>query len=215
MASEICKNGNIHLIGVPDRHVEAVSRIAKETLDAAKGLLQYSNQVEVVIIEAQDFFVIPQLGITGSAIGKSCIEIKIDFCRKDLDNIINIEIPATVYHELSHLVRENKLGYGNTLLDSMVSEGVACYIEKSVIPREIPYIQPIKDEDSFWTKAKESFDDSKYNHSAWFFGAGELPNWIGYRLGYLLVQKYLQKNTKELSELSVIPSKEILQGSEI
>ena len=158
---------------------------------------------------------IPQLGITGSAIGKSCIEIKIDFSRKDLDKIIEIEIPATIYHELSHLVRENKLGYGNTLLDSMVSEGVTCYIEKSVIPREIPYIQPIKDEESFWLKAKESFHDPKYNHSVWFFGAGELPNWIGYRLGYLLVEKYMQKYDKELSELSLIPSKEILKGSEL
>src|ERR1700761_8169504 len=124
MASEICNSGNIHLIGVPDSHVEAISRVAKESLDKAKTLLKYDNQVEVVIIEAQDFSVIPQLGITGSAIGKSCIEIKIDFSRKDLNNIIDIEIPATIYHELSHLVRENNLGYGNTLLDSMVSEGV-------------------------------------------------------------------------------------------
>lgn len=215
MASEICKNGNIHLIGVPENRIETISRVAIESLNEAKNLLKYDCRVEVIIIEAQDFFVIPQLGITGSAIGKSCIEIKIDFSRNDLRNIIEVEIPATIYHELSHLVRENSLGYRNTLLDSIISEGVACYIEKSVIPREIPYIQPIKDENSLWSKAKESFNDSKYNHSVWFFGAGELPNWIGYRLGYLLVEKYMKKHNKELSELSIIPSKEIFRGSEI
>jgi hypothetical protein len=213
MATEICKNGNIHLIGVPDENVEAVSRVVIKSFDEAMSSLKYFNKVDVVVIEAQDFFVISQLGIGGSAIGKSCIEIRIDFSRKDLDNIIKVEIPATIYHELSHIIRENNLKHGGTLLDSMVSEGIACYIEQLAVPREIPYIKPIEYENNFWNKAKESFNDSNYDHSVWFFGAGELPNWIGYRLGYLLVKEYMQKNNKELSELSLIPSKEILQGS--
>ena len=153
--------------------------------------------------------VIPQLGITGSAVGKSCIEIKIDFSRKDVDTIVTAEIPPTIYHELSHLVRENRLGYGNTLLDAMVSEGVACYVEKSVSTRKIPYIQPVKNEEVWWSKAQDSFNDVEYNLSAWFFGTGELPNWIGYRLGYVMVERYMIKYQVDLSELNTIPSKEI------
>lgn len=210
MTPETNEKSNIHLINVPSENVEDIFRVAINSLNNGKNLLKYAGSVEIVIIQAQEFFVIPELGIAGSAIGKSCIEIKIDFSRKDLNKIIEVEIPATIYHELSHLVRENKLECRNTLLESMVSEGIACYIEKSVFSREIPYILPIKDEDSFWSTAKEFFDDSNYNHAIWFFGSGSLPKWIGYRLGYILVEKYMQKNNKVLSELCIIPSQEIL-----
>lgn len=29
-----------------------------------------------------------------------------------------------------------------------------------------------------------------YNHGVWFFGAGRLPRWLGYSLGYRLVANY-------------------------
>ncbi len=208
MTPETNEKSNIHLINVPSENVENIFRIAINSLNNGKNLLKYAGSVEIVIIQAQEFFVIPELGIAGSAIGKSCIEIKIDFSRKDLKKIIEVEIPATIYHELSHLVRENRLECRNTLFESMVSEGIACYIEKSVFSREIPYIRPIKDEDSYWSTAQEFFDVLNYNHAIWFFGSGLLPKWIGYRLGYILVEKYMQKNNKALSELCIMSSKE-------
>ena len=103
MKSKICNNGNIHLIGIPQKESGVVLGCVLKALEGAIKLLRHDKRVDVVIIESQDFFVIPQLGIGGSAIGKSCIEVKIDFSRKDLKKIIGIELPATIYHELSHL----------------------------------------------------------------------------------------------------------------
>lgn len=84
MISETNEKSNIHLINVPSENVEDIFRVAINSLNKAKNLLKYAGSVEIVIIQAQEFFVISELGIAGSAIGKSCIEIKIDFSRKDL-----------------------------------------------------------------------------------------------------------------------------------
>ncbi len=216
MKSKNCEQGNIHLIGIPSNKRGVVLSHAKESLDKARGILKYEKQVDVVVIEAQDFFVIPKLGIGGSAIGKSCIEVKIDFSRKDLQKIIDVELPSTIYHELAHLVRENSIGYGNTLLDSFVSEGVSCFVEKSILPnRKIPYIQKIKNEKKLWDKAKKLLGETKYNYSEWFFGSGKLPNWTGYRLGFLLVENFAKKNKISLEKLVRLHSKEILKESRL
>lgn len=216
MRSKNCEKGNIHLIGMPPKERGAVLVRSIKALDKARELLKYEKQVDVVVIEAQNFFVIPKLGIGGSAIGKSCIEVKIDFSRKDLRKIIEVELPSTIYHELAHLVREDSVGYGNTLLDSFASEGISCFVEKSILPnRKIPYIQKIKNEHNLWDKAKKLLGKTKYNYSEWFFGSGKLPNWTGYRLGYLIVEGFAKGNDISLAELSRLDSKAILKGSKL
>ncbi|MBU6414872.1 hypothetical protein KGQ34_01340, partial [Patescibacteria group bacterium] len=145
MKSQNCKQGNIHLVGVPKNKNGIILNCVTKSLDKARSVLKYKKQVNIVIIEAQDFFTIPKLGIGGSAIGKSCIEIRINFSRKDLQKIIDTELPATIYHEFAHLVREDSVEYGTTLLDSFVSEGLSCFIEKSILPnKNIPYIRKIQ-----------------------------------------------------------------------
>jgi len=214
MKSKICKQGNIHLIGIASNKSEEILSRAVESLDKARNILRYEKRVDVMIIEAQDFFVIPKLGVGGSAIGKSCIEVKINFSRKDLQKIIDIELPSTIYHELAHLVREDSIGYGKTLLDSFVSEGISCFVEKSILPNsKIPYIQKIKNEIKLLSKAQKTLDKTKYNYSEWFFGSGKLPNWTGYRLGYLIVESYANKKKVSLDKLTRTSSKNILKGS--
>lgn len=201
------------MIGIPQIKSGEVFDYATKTLNNALGLLKYEKRVDVVVIEAQDFWVIPRLGIMGSAIGKTCIEIKINFSRKDVNKIIEVELPATIYHELTHLVRDNSVGYGDTLLDSFISEGLSCFVEKLTFPnKKIPYIKRIKNEKALWSKARKILAETKYNHSEWFFGTGKLPNWTGYRLGYSIVNLFMKRNRVDLDKLVRMDSKDILDG---
>lgn len=209
-----CEQGNIHLIGIPQNKSGVILNNVIKSLDVARDTLKYKKQVNAVIIEAQDFFTIPKLGIGGSAVGKSCIEVKINFSRKDLQKIINVELPATICHEFAHLARENSVGYGKTLLDSFVSEGISCFVEKSILPdKNIPYIRKIRDEQKLWNKAKKLLEKTKYDYSEWFFGSGKLPKWTGYRFGFLLVENFVKKNKIDLDKLVRLYSEEILKGS--
>lgn len=47
---------------------------------------------------------------------------------------------------------------------------------------------------AYWQTAIELWAQS-YRHDAWFYGAAEMPNWLGYSLGYQIVGRYLAHNT--------------------
>ena len=132
-----------------------------------------------------------------------------------MKEVITIDLSPTLQHEFSHVVRANTVGYPETLLDSFIDEGIACFIEQASEPdRIIPYIQEQKDEKKLWQEAKKHLSKKLTSdlHNTWFFGAGEKPNWIGYRLGFLIVQEYMKNNNVKLAKLVRTSSRDILKG---
>lgn len=217
MKNNICKKGNFHLIGIPQKHRATVFVRALGGLSNAARILKYKKNVDVVLFDAEYWDILPQMSISAHA-RIYYIDVKICFYRKDkdIDTIINIELPLAIHHELSHVVRANTVGYSETLLDSFVDEGIACFVEQSVMPkRRIPYIQEIDNEQTLWLEAKKHLLQKITTnlHSNWFFGTGTLPNWIGYRLGYLIVQQFMNKHAIRLDTLVRMSSKKILKGS--
>ena len=49
-----------------------------------------------------------------------------------------------------------------------------------------------------------------YNHEAWFFGRGDLPRWLGYSLGFRLVERFLSEHPgSQASKLAVVQAQEL------
>ena len=217
MKNNICKEGNTHLIGIPERYQAKISARAIEGLNNAVQILKYKENIDVVIYAAESWEVPSKMPLYGFTVGKSNrIDIKIDFSRKNIDHIINVELPMIMHHEVSHVVRHNIIGYSNTLLDYLVDEGIGCFVEQSMMSqRKIPYIQKIKDEQMYWQEARKilvekiTWDDSR----KWFVSKEVRPRWIGYRLGYLLIREFMNKNTVGLDVLARMKSKDILKVS--
>ena len=44
------------------------------------------------------------------------------------------------------------------------------------------------------SRARAAFDDAGYDHGAWFYGQGELPEWLGYTLGRRIVDRHLAQH---------------------
>lgn len=218
MKNTISKKGNVHLIGVSSKYLEKVAKHAIAGLNDSAQIFKWNKRIDLIIYAAEQHEIHPKMNLFAFTLGRSNrIDFKIDFSRKNIDTIIKVELPMTIYHETAHVVRENTIGYSTTLLDYIIDEGVGCYIEQSVMPeREIPYIHEIKDEKVYWNQAKKSlFKKISWNHSReWFFGTGKLPNWIGYRLGFLIVQEYMNKYPTNLSILARMSSREILKKSD-
>lgn len=42
--------------------------------------------------------------------------------------------------------------------------------------------------------AEKEWDRADYNHEGWFFGRGDLPRWLGYSLGFQLIERYQNEN---------------------
>lgn len=203
--NEICSNGNIHLIGIQNEYRTRTMDSIKKGLEKASELLKYTNQVDVAIFDSEEWDVHPQLNLSAHA-RVYYIDIKVCFYKKglNLEYLFNIDLPATIYHELSHVVRANAIGYAENLLQDLIDEGIACYIEEaSGLSPQQPYVNPIQDEEKYIEEAQNHFQNKLVNnlHSKWFYGSADLPEWIGYRIGYLMVKKYMENNKISIDEL--------------
>lgn len=176
-----------------------IARIAQDALDEASEIFDFSKLVELVIFSTSAHFVIREIGMSAYASLEGFITCMFDFARRDIEKVIQRELRPSLFHELSHIVRVDL--FGNlmaNLPENMVSEGIACYIEKKM-GGKVPYTKPIEGEMKYWQKAKKMMAKKEYTYEdrqEWFVGAGKLPRWIGYRLGYLLVAEYMKKHPK-------------------
>lgn len=134
-------------------------------------------------------------GFGGRTFSASTVEIYIDPTLPDLAQRLPERLPPLVVHELHHAMRWRGPGYGRTLLEAMVSEGLADHFAVDVLAAPVP---PWSDAfargqtASYLELARPEFDSSAYSHERWFFEAGlpQLPRWTGYTLGWRLVETY-------------------------
>lgn len=212
-----CKGGTLHLVRVPTKYEKEVTRTARKTLIDVSGLLMYHKPIETVIFSSTQEFVIPESGIGAHAIIQGDIVVNIDFSRHDVKKILKKELPSTLYHEFSHIVRKTvHPSLYETLIESLVTEGIASYIEQKVFRKRVPYVERIRNEEKYWLKAQKSMGEKTYNHAEWFFGRGKLPRWIGYRLGYLLVDSFMkQRRNFSLAQLVRTKPSEVIQGYQL
>ncbi len=201
------------MIKIPKKYKVQVAKTAERALAGASELFMYRKPVETVIFSSIPEFVIPEVGIGANATIQGDIIVNINFSRHDIKRVIQKELSSALYHEFSHIVRANfhKKLYA-TLNESLITEGIASYIEKKIFQKKIPYIAPIKNERKYWLRAQKIMYEKTYDHSEWFFGAKKLPRWIGYRLGYLIVNSFIehQKNLT-LAHLVRIKSQKLLR----
>ena len=112
------------------------------------------------------------------------------------DGLARKELTRTLVHELHHSARWVDPGYGDTLFDALVTEGLADHFLCQVTGEAPePWAVSLSDDAlaSWLEKARPSFDDETYSHEDWFFGCAEkgMPKWLGYALGYEIVKRYL------------------------
>lgn len=100
-------------------------------------------------------------------------------------------LPRTIAHELHHVRRWQGPGYGTTLRDSLVSEGLATLYEIQARGAAPPYAEAVTDSvrDDLWAQARTLLDRTD-QHARWFFGGSDLPLWSGYTVGTELARRY-------------------------
>lgn len=134
-------------------------------------------------------------GVGGYTPDGRTVQVFIDPGFPALDVLIAERIPPIVAHEMHHAKRWRKPGYGSSLLEAMVSEGMADHFARELLGTALqPWSSafPVSETSHWLDLARPEFDSRAYSHAAWFFGnASTPPRWTGYTLGYRLVQAYL------------------------
>lgn len=138
---------------------------------------------------------IPELGLLGYAPTGYGLQLTIDPKNPNFVASWRRELPATLAHELHHVRRWRGPGYGRTLREALVSEGLAQHFEAAQ-RSELPiYAQPSSDLEALWARARPELDAPTYSHNTWFFGSEteQLPRWAGYQLGYAQVKRSFER----------------------
>ena len=102
-------------------------------------------------------------------------------------------------HELHHAARWDGPGYGRTLGEALVSEGLAGHFSLEVCGGEPEPWETLERAilTPFIERAKEQWSQPWYDHNAWFFGTGDMPRWCGYSLGFMLIQAWLREHPQQ------------------
>jgi uncharacterized protein YjaZ len=176
-----------------------------------EGLEQVEGKISLpdvdVVIADNPSAVIPETGVGGSAPNAHLLYISIDPEFLNLKDTLEYEIRSTLAHELHHTARWKAVGYGKTLLEAIVSEGLADHFDLEInggAPK--PWSISVEGEKlrELQERAQIEFNNDQYDHRAWFFGSEKetIPRWSGYSLGFEIVRKYMEKSGKSAAELT-------------
>lgn len=184
----------LHLLNARGRlsGIEAELRTALAEAEARLGAVAPAVALDVVI-RAMDHPMPPALRVTGASYGPGRMELGIDLTQGGAEGLRH-EVLKAVYHEFHHVLRWDGPGYGDRLGEALVSEGLAQVFVHEMMdcpPEPWEVMPPGVDLAALCQRAHAEFDATGYDHEAWFFGAGDLPNGTGYALGRMLVARVL------------------------
>jgi uncharacterized protein YjaZ len=159
---------------------------------------------------------IPEEGMCGFATNAGLIHIVCDPGSPHLlgpDRSRNLA--GTLAHELHHAARNQGPGYGKTLGEALVSEGLAQAFE-AAMTGHVPFYAVALDTstlDRIAALALPDLDKEDYDHNGWFFGNTQgFPRHGGYSLGYALVTAHLDATGQSAAALAKVPAAEILDA---
>ncbi len=153
-------------------------------------------EIDIVVQEIPGA-VIPELGHVGHAPRGDLIYLTVDTGNPNLEDNLGEPLERVVAHELHHVMRWKGPGYGATLGEVLVSEGLAGHFVRQLYrsePEPWECAVPTDGLTDIAELAAANWASLRYDHAEWFFGRGELPRWAGYTLGYALVDAFLEKH---------------------
>lgn len=137
--------------------------------------------------------VIPDKGHLGYAPERGVVYVTVDPENPSLRANEARSLERMLAHELHHCARWDGSGYGETLGGALVSEGLAGHFAQEAFGGDPePWERlPVSTLRPYLARAQAEWQSADYDHAAWFFGSADLPEWLGYSLGYQLVGQYL------------------------
>lgn len=181
---------NIHLLNA--RH--NLTRIMPELRATLRSAVALASEHIVVpdfdvVVRAETGGGLPTWGVKGRSSGPGLIEITLD-----PDRFAEPFLSRTMVREIHHLVRWDGPGYGRSLGEALISEGLAGHFVLHLLDGKPDPWDVVTPAEGAAKQAMNEWARLDYDHNRWFFGAGDLRKWTGYGLGYRLVGEYLAEN---------------------
>jgi uncharacterized protein YjaZ len=176
---------------------DEIRALTESTLERVSEALSIRGVTLTVAAEPQR--AIGGYGFGGFAPDARTVQISLDPSFPGFAELMQERLPPIVAHELHHTARWSGPGYGSTVLEAMVSEGLADRFSIELLGATVPPWSnafPREQNDQYLDRARPEFDSSSFDFDdGLFFGADpSLPRWTGYTLGFRLIEAYQAAN---------------------
>ena len=194
---------------------KTVKRIIDSEIEQVENLMRIPVDVDIVVDDDVSR-VIPEVGVGGYSASPNLLYIHINPEFKGIAKTLNTALRSTLAHEMHHCVRWHFCGPEKTLLEAVVSEGLADHFDIEANGGE-PKLWDISIKPSRLSaikkKIKPELNKREYDSALWFFGANEknVPRWAGYSLGFYAVGEYMKTSGKPASKLVGEDAKKFLR----
>jgi uncharacterized protein YjaZ len=198
--------------------LERLMRVTDHTLERIQSLMPV-DAVDIVFYDNPSW-TISETGISGYAPDAHLVQIWLDPASSALSAGLEVELSATLAHELHHAKRWRDPGYGQTLLEALVTEGLAQCFELPFRDGEPPiYARALEPAqvNVLLELARAEFDAPHYNHRAWFITGDaqkDIPGWAGYTLGYEMVKRFLEITAQTPAQAVAMRAETVLETLE-
>jgi hypothetical protein len=140
-----------------------------------------------ILVQRDPDGVLPETGTGGYAHRSSLFTLTLDPENPNFEHSLSAgDVHRTVAHEVHHCLRMAGPGYGWTLGEALVSEGLAGQFVHHLFGTPPEPWECAVDDATLRARAPDAAALSAcgYDHAAWFFGKGGwYPRWLGYTLG--------------------------------
>lgn len=160
-------------------------------------------------------------GVDGDALSAGVLQVRLDLRNEKfpLNILLGTPLKGLIYHETNHVARWQGPGYGWTLFEATISEGLATVYEKMITE---PHPMPHADYSNIaellpYYKNRNRDEDKGYNHSSWFFGMDtNYPKYLGYKVGTYIVDQALVMNPSlSIKDLTLMEAEKVLELSKV
>ncbi|MFP3496622.1 DUF2268 domain-containing putative Zn-dependent protease [Pseudomonas sp. SIMBA_059] len=157
---------------------------------------------------------IAELGLVGRAYRSTMFSMTLDPDNPNFAaSLKGGAVRRHIVHEVHHCLRMAGPGYGWTLGEALVSEGLAGQFVQHVLGSE-----PEPWESAHGLEALQAapvslneLEATYYDHNAWFFGTGDKPRWLWYALGHQMVGRWLATTgAPDAAAWVEVPAKDII-----
>ncbi len=183
-------------------YLPTIQKLAKPVLKKVSSLLPFKESVDIVVYRYHAPN--PDFATSGYTPTGNTLWLYTDPAQKGYKKLLPEQLPKVLAHELHHACRWQGPGYGKTLKEALITEGLAAHFEQEALGGDpsafyLQFTERILA--GLFKKAKPELNSTSYSYNNWFFGnkAKNIPPHAGYGLGYWLINK--AGRSKQPSEL--------------
>lgn len=215
-----------------ERYLNSPNREAMQKLAGAENTVEHARkairdlEIKKPVIITREIptgykrrNIIPSLGIGGRTFSDTEVELYFDPNHANVAESLSIWSGRQIAHELNHVARWQAHAMKRTLLDTIISEGLATYYEEhwggKYLGTKWGHALDQTQTQEEWQRAQKEFDSANYNYGDWFFGSDKgHPVYSGYSLGTTIVTDYFRNHPhEEMAKVVKMPSKKLLKES--